>query len=232
MARPRRSARARPRGVRRMVPREKRAVPRAASRTARAAAPLTVVPVTAARWSDLERLFGPNGGCAGCWCMWFRQSSSDFRARHGESNRRALKRLVEGDVAPGVLAYRGGEPVGWCAVAPREQYVRVLRSRTLAPVDERPAWAVTCFYVRPGERRGGLMRPLLEAAVRHARAHGARLIEGYAIDPVTRVISNSEAYHGLASTFRACGFREAARRSPNRPIMRLDAAPATRSRRG
>jgi len=185
-----------------------------------------VSPATAARWSDLERLFGRNGGCAGCWCMWFRQSSAEFRARHGESNRRALRALVGGAVAPGVIAYQGGEPVGWCAVAPRDHHPRILRSRILAPADERSAWAVTCFYIAPRLRGGGLGRPLLEAAVRHARAHGARLIEGYPIDPVTREVTNSEAYHGLVSTFRACGFREIERRSPNRPIMRLELARA------
>lgn len=161
--------------------------------------------------------------------MWFRISSSEFRARHGESNRRALRALVNQPVAPGVIAYLGGEPVGWCAVAPRDQYPRILRSRTLAPVDARPTWAVTCFYITPKLRRAGLGRPLLEAAVRHARAHGARLIEGYAIDPVTRAVTNNEAYHGLVSTFRACGFREVERRSPNRPIMRLELARAPRA---
>ena len=183
---------------------------------------VTMAMASAARWKDLEQLFGPNGGCAGCWCMWFRQGSQEFRARHGEGNRRALKRLTAAAVAPGVLAYRDGAPVGWCAVAPREQYPRILRSRPLAPVDERRAWSVTCFYITPKLRRGGLGRPLLEAAVKHARAHGARLIEGYPIDPVTRKITNSEAYHGLVSTFRACGFHEVERRSRNRPIMRLE----------
>lgn len=196
---------------------------------------VTVAKASAARWQDLERLFGPNGGCAGCWCMWFRQGGQEFRARHGEHNRRALKRLVAAAVAPGVIAYQEGAPVGWCAVAPREQYPRLLRSPTLAPVDERRAWSVTCFYITPKLRRGGLGRPLLEAAVKHARAHGARLIEGYPIDPVTRKVTNSEAYHGLVSTFRSCGFREVERRSPNRPIMRLElragARPAARMTR-
>jgi GNAT superfamily N-acetyltransferase len=191
-----------------------------------------VAKATEARWKDLEKLFGPNGACAGCWCMWFRQGSQEFRERHGDRNRRALKRLVAGAVAPGVIAYREGAPVGWCAVAPREQYPRVLRSRTLAPVDERPAWAVTCFYITPALRRGGLGRPLLEAAVRHARSHGARLIEGYPIDPVTRKITNNEAFHGLVSTFRARGFREVERRSPNRPIMRLELRAGTRRAAG
>jgi GNAT superfamily N-acetyltransferase len=190
-----------------------------------------ISPVTAARWKDLERLFGPNGGCAGCWCMWFRISSQEFRARHGEPNRRALRRLAGSAVAPGVIAYRDGEPAGWCAVAPRDQYARILRSRTLAPRDDRPAWAVTCFYIAPRLRRSRLGRPLLEAAVRHARRHGARLIEGYPIDPVTRQVTNSEAYHGLVSMFRACGFREAERRSPNRPIMRLELGAARRMAR-
>lgn len=193
-----------------------------------------MTPVSVSRWKDLEQLFGPNGGCAGCWCMWFRISSSEFRARHGEHNRRALRRLVGGATAPGVIAYQRGQPVGWCAVAPRDQYPRILRSRPLAPVDDRPAWAVTCFYIAPALRSAGVSRPLLEGAVKLARRHGARLIEGYPIDPVTRQITNSEAYHGLESTFRSCGFREVERRSPNRPIMRLEigAKRTSRVRRG
>ena len=185
---------------------------------------LAFAPLTSARWRDFERLFGQNGGCAGCWCMWFRQSSAEFRSRHGEGNRRALQKLVRSRQSVGVLAYVDGEPAGWCAVAPRERYPRVLRSKVLAPVDERPAWAVTCFYVGRKFRRAGLNGPLLPAAVSYALSKRARLIEGYPIDPVTREISNSEAYHGLLTTFRACGFREDARRSPNRPIVRLDAS--------
>jgi len=178
-------------------------------------------PLTPARWNDLTTLFGRNGACSGCWCMFFRQSGSEFNASHGAPNRAAFRRIVHSGRPTGVIAYVDGEPAGWCAVAPREDYPRLARSRILEPVDERPAWAVTCFFVKAGYRGLGLNPPLLEAAVGFASRHGARLIEGYPIDP-KRAISNMEGYHGLVSTFREAGFREVARRSPIRPIMRLE----------
>ena len=147
--------------------------------------------MTPARWSDLERLFGPNGACSGCWCMFFRQSSEEYRTGHGEPNRRAFRRIVSAGRPAGVIAYADGEPAAWCAVAPRDDYPRIARSRILEPVDERPAWAVTCFFVRTGYRGLGLNTPLLAAAVEYAAKQGARLIVGYPLDP-KRKISNME----------------------------------------
>ena len=73
---------------------------------------ITIVPVTPGRWKDLVRLFGPRGACAGCWCMYFRLPRSEFDRRVGDSNRRALQRLVAGGRKPGLLAYLDGEPAG------------------------------------------------------------------------------------------------------------------------
>ena len=39
-----------------------------------------VRPLTAERWADFEKLFGPRGAYAGCWCMWPRLRSKDFNA--------------------------------------------------------------------------------------------------------------------------------------------------------
>jgi hypothetical protein len=50
-----------------------------------------VRPVTADRWPDLLDLFGPNGGYANCWCMWWRVPNREFEGRR---NRAALDRLV------------------------------------------------------------------------------------------------------------------------------------------
>src|SRR5690606_6077501 len=43
-------------------------------------------------------------------------------------------------------------------------------------------WAVTCFVTRAGFRKRGVSRALARAAVEHARAHGARAVEGYPIE--------------------------------------------------
>src|SRR5262245_6090411 len=100
----------------------------------------TFHPVTPARWPDLEKPFGERGACGGCWCMVWRLKRSEWVAGKGKSNRLALKTIVERDDRPGILAYAGGEPVGWISVAPREEFVALERSRILAPVDATPVW--------------------------------------------------------------------------------------------
>ena len=179
-----------------------------------------IVPVTAERWPDLETLFGPRGACAGCWCMWWRLPRKEFEARKGEGNREALRAIVASDAVPGLLAYVEGVPAGWCAIAPRDHYPGLARSRILSPVDERPVWSVTCFFIARSYRRRGLTVRLLLAAVEHARSRGAQVVEGYPHDAGEGELPPAFAWTGLAAAFRTAGFEEVARRSPKRPIMR------------
>jgi GNAT superfamily N-acetyltransferase len=177
--------------------------------------------LTPDRWADLERLFGARGACGGCWCMWWRLKRSEFEKQKGEGNKRAFRRIAASGEGPGVLAYQDGEPVGWCALAPRERYGVLERSRTLQPVDDQPVWSVTCFFIARQYRGQGLGKKLLRAAVRLARQRGARMIEGYPVVPRQGRLPDAFAWTGLPSIFEAAGFREAARRSPTRPIYRL-----------
>ncbi|HEX8451643.1 MAG TPA: GNAT family N-acetyltransferase [Longimicrobium sp.] len=177
-------------------------------------------PLTPDRWSDLERLFGARGACGGCWCMWWRLRRSEFDARKGEPNRRAFHEIVHSGAEPGILAYADGEPVGWCAVQPREAYPVLGRSRTLKPVDDQAVWSVTCFFVARGFRKRGVTTRLLRAAVEHARARGGRILEGYPIEPRKDHVPEAFAWTGFASAFKRAGFKEVARRSDTRPIMR------------
>jgi GNAT superfamily N-acetyltransferase len=110
--------------------------------------------------------------------------------------------------------------VGWCAVAPRAAYGGLARSRVLKPVDEEPVWSVTCFYVARDHRRRGITVGLLGAAAELAAKRGAKLIEGYPVEPKGGESPDAWVYTGLAGAFRKAGFREVARRSPTRPIMR------------
>jgi len=180
---------------------------------------MTVRPLTPSRWPDLVRLFGANGACAGCWCMWPRHTAAEFRRGKGAGNRRAFRRVVTAGPPPGVLGYVDGVPAGWCAVAPRDAYPRLDRSKVMARVDDEAVWSVSCFFVGRGFRRRGLSRPLLEGALALARRHGARVVEAYPNDLDARA-ADVFVWMGLAETFRAAGFEEVARRAPTRPIMR------------
>jgi GNAT superfamily N-acetyltransferase len=176
-------------------------------------------PLTPARGRDLVALFGPTGACAGCWCMWPRLRHADFQRGRGAANRRAFRRRVAAGPPPGVLAYVDGAPAGWCALAPRAEYPRLESSRVLAPADARPVWSVVCFFVARPHRGRGLSVALLEAAVAFAAGRGARIVEGYPVEPRART-ADAFVWTGLAATFRAAGFHEVARRSATRPIMR------------
>lgn len=191
---------------------------------------LTFRPLTPERWPDLEKLFGPRGACGGCWCMAWRLRRADFDAGKGDANRRAFHDLVAADAQPGVLAYAGAEAIGWCAVAPRADYPALARSGVLAPVDDCPVWSISCLYIaRPYRRRGVSVR-LLEAAVQFARRRGARVVEGYPIEPFADEVPAAFAWTGLVSAFRQAGFREVLWRSKARPIMRWEAGPRPRRR--
>jgi len=177
-------------------------------------------PLTPERWDDFSALFGPRGACAGCWCMWWRRGRKDYRAGQGEGNKRAMKALVDSGEIPGILSYVGGKPAGWCALAPRETYAALARSHILKPVDEKPVWSVTCFFIAKGHRRKGLSSKLLEAAVKFAASRGAKIVEGYPREPRKADEPEPFLYTGLASAFRKAGFKEVVRRSETRPIMR------------
>jgi len=182
---------------------------------------LRFLPVTRERWADLEALFGERGACGGCWCMLWRLTRSQFEKQKGDGNRRAMKRIVEAGEEPGLIAYAGDEPVGWCALAPRAAYPALERSRVLSPVDEQPVWSISCMFVARPHRRRGVSVALVRAAAEYARRRGARILEAYPVEPRQERAPDAFVWTGLASAFRRAGFRDVARRSPTRPIVRL-----------
>jgi GNAT superfamily N-acetyltransferase len=164
-----------------------------------------VLPVTPERWPDLVELFeqrGPRGGhrntpAYGCWCMWWRDRS----LAHGEPKKRAMAKLVRGGCEPGLLAYERDRPVGWVAVAPREEYTVLMRSPQYRPRDEdEDVWAVTCFVVDKPEQRRGVAAALLDAAVAHAFARGAVAVEAYPH------AAKGDDYMGGLELFERAGF--------------------------
>jgi len=183
-------------------------------------------PLTPDRWNDLVDLFGPErGASSGCWCMWPFLRAKDWQAMPREERRDALKDKVSDGPAPGLLAYRGNEVVGWIALGPRERYLRFQLGKTSKPLETdtaeelRLTHAVTCFFIRSGHRKDGLMARLLEAGVAHAHAAGAAYLDACPIES-DKPLQWGEGFVGIAPVFRRAGFEEIARRSPRRPLMR------------
>jgi len=151
--------------------------------------------------------------------MWWLLPRKQWTNQKGDGNRKAMRALVKGNRKPGLIAYANSEPVGWCAISPRERYVRLESSRILKPVDDQPVWSVTCFFVARPYRRRGVTVALLKAAADLARKNGAHILEGYPTEPI-KDQPDAFVYTGLASAFRKAGFVEVARRSATRPIYR------------
>jgi hypothetical protein len=185
--------------------------------------PLTFHPLTPERWQDFETLFGKNGACAGCWCMFWRLSRKEWTASQYEPNRQAMKAIVDSGEVPGIIAYRSNIPVGWVSVAPREKFISLQRSTVLAPVDGQPVWSIVCFYIPRAQRKQGLMPFLTKSALEYAHSQRARMVEAYPMDS-DQPISSLSAYMGIKSVLEKAGFKEVLRRSPNHPIMRCKIA--------
>ena len=180
----------------------------------------TIAPLDPDRWDDLENLLDRPGPHRGCWCLWWRMPHREFGATSGDQHRRRMRQIVRRGGRPGLLGYVDGEPVAWVSLGPRSDFAALESSRLLHRVDDKPVWSVVCFIVRRDQRRQGWMRRLLRAAAQYAAQHGATLLEGYPVECGDRRLTGDSGYTGIASTFRAEGFRELARPRPDRPIMR------------
>jgi GNAT superfamily N-acetyltransferase len=177
-------------------------------------------PATYDRWPDVQRLFGERGACGGCWCMAWRKPKAEFDRGKERANRASLRALLKKGPPPGILAYASGEPIGWCAVAPREVYVRLAGSRVLRPLDDQAVWSVSCFFVAKPYRRRGVSVELLKAAVGFVKQQGGTILEGYPVLSKKGSLPAVFAWTGTIAAFLTAGFHEMPRWSESRPIVR------------
>ena len=152
--------------------------------------------------------------------MAWRLKNSDFQKQKGEDNKNSIRKIIYSNEEPGILAYYENMAVGWCAVAPREKYIRLEKSKVLQRIDDKPVRSVSCFFVAKEFRRKGVSTELLKAAIEFCKSKGAKIIEAYPVVPYSENIPASFAWTGIPSAFEKAGFKEAARRSRTRPIMR------------
>jgi len=196
---------------------------------------LRIVPANRSNCEDLQTVFGPRGSAAICQCQRFKLAPREaFKSYPAEERALRLRAQTQcgqprATTTSGLVAYLGGEPVGWCAVEPRPAYEGLLRvyrvpweGRAEDKTDE-SIWAVTCIFARAGFRRRGIGYALAGAAVDFARERGARALEAYPM--LTRPgedITWGELHMGTLSMFAAAGFDEVNRPSHRRAVMRID----------
>ncbi len=184
---------------------------------------LTFQPLVPEHWNKFVTLFGERGACGGCWCMLWRTTNKEYELQKGNGNKQAMKTIIDSGRTPGIIAIYEHKAIGWCAIAPRTDYPALQRSRVLKPVDNRPCWSVSCLFINKLFRKMGVSTELISAATKYAQSQGAKIVEGYPVEPKTeKDIPPAFAWTGIPKAFMYAGFKEVARRSPARPIMRIE----------
>lgn len=178
-------------------------------------------PVTSDNPDDLARFSEQHGKFGYCSCMRWRLTSTEYKRSTKNDRIAELDHLARSDAPTGVLGYRRGEPIGWCAVAPRDSYRALERFRALPRLDDQPVWSVVCFFVDSTVRRSGVTLVLLRAAVEFAFSRAAQIVEGYPVEPGPRLYT----YMGSPATFHAAGFVDVTPAGQARTVMRYTATP-------
>jgi GNAT superfamily N-acetyltransferase len=180
-----------------------------------------IEPVTKKNWALFVKLFGEKGACGNCWCMYYRLGKTDFEAgKVEEGNKLAMKEIIWAGKPVGLLGLIDGQPIAWCAFAPREDYIKLEKSRVHKRIDNERVWSIPCFYIDKNFRRSGVSVLLLKGAISYAKKAGIKIIEAYPIIPTQNRLPDSFAWTGLYKSFERAGFEIADRTSKNRPMVR------------
>ncbi len=165
---------------------------------------------------------GEKGGCGNCWCMFFRLPYIDFQENKPDGNKKLMKKLVQKGKPVGLSAYLEDQPVGWIAMAPREDYMKIENSRTFKRMDDQPVWSITCFFIKKEFRHKGLSKQLIKGAVGFARKKRIKILEAYPAIPYAAKVPSPFLWVGVLSSFLNNGFTIVRQNSKSRAMVRRE----------
>jgi GNAT superfamily N-acetyltransferase len=193
---------------------------------------MRIIPVNQAPVATVEAFFAMAGYHRNCWCQRFKTGGREWYLDAASAEARPDRFRAQSQCGnpgarqtSGLVAILDGGVIGWCGVEPRRTYVRLGQAPWKGRNEDRAdpsVWAATCFVVHKDFRRRRITYALARAAVDHARASGARAIEGYPMitTPGTE-ITWGELHVGSRNIFAAAGLTEISRPSKRRVVMRL-----------
>jgi len=174
----------------------------------------SIKPLSAPTWNALAELFREGGDPRWCWCQHWRLRSKDMASAKVPGLRERLHAQALSSQPPGLVAFDGDRAVGWVSLGPRADFERIVRSRVIPTIDDRPVWSIVCFAVSESARGRGVARALLDAAIDHARKRGADALEAYPVaTDADEPIHPDAAFTGMLPMFERAGFRIVAARA-------------------
>lgn len=189
-------------------------------------AEFTWLPANEATIEDVETVFATSGAHK-CRCQGLKVAGWIWRdTTQDERDAALVEQTACGTPGPtsGLIGYVDGEPAGWVAVEPRDNYPRIWSRKQpwmRADPDLEGVWSVTCFVVRSGWRKEGLTYRLATATVEYGEQVGARILEGYPIEPAPgKTVIWDEASVGLLQVFLDAGYEAVAPPTMRRRVVR------------
>jgi len=178
--------------------------------------------LSAGNWKQFETLMGEKGGCGNCWCMYFRLPYKTFQENKPAGNKKMMKQLVNKGMPQGLIASMDKQPVGWIAIAPREDYLNLENSRVFKPIDDKLVWSITCFFIKKEFRHQGLSQQLIKGAVDFAKKKKIKTLEAYPAIPYAEKVPHPFLWVGVLSTFIKNGFTIVRQTSKSRAMVRIE----------
>lgn len=179
-------------------------------------------PLTSSNWKKFETVMGEKGGCGNCWCMYFRLPYKTFQENKPDGNKRMMKELVKKGLPQGLIASVGKQPVGWIAIAPREDYMKLDNSRVFKRIDDNPVWSITCFFIKKEFRHQGLSQQMIRGAVAFAKKKKIKTLEAYPAIPYAEKVPHPFLWVGVLSAFIKNGFKIVRQHSKSRAMVRIE----------
>jgi len=169
--------------------------------------PITILPLAPDRLNDFlaffeGEAFADNPKWGSCYCQFLHVDHNvvHWPSRSAEQNRGMACERICSQRMQGYLAYRDGQPIGWCNAGPRG---------LMAAFDDEPdpdaaaIGQIGCFVVAKAHRRSGVAAQLLQAACAGLKAQGLRLAEA---SPITDAASDAQNHFGPLRMFLDAGF--------------------------
>ena len=183
---------------------------------------LSLEPLTMNNWKQFEELMGEKGGCGNCWCMLFRLPYKEFQANKPDGNKKLMQEIVCKSGHTGLIALYKKDPIGWIAFAPREEYQKIEKSRTLKRIDDKPVWSITCFFIRKEFRRMGVSQMMIKKVIEFARTQHIHTLEAYPAVPYDGKVPPPFLWVGVLSAFLKNGFKIVRQSSKSRAMVRRE----------
>jgi len=183
---------------------------------------ITFEPLTKLNWNNFVQLFGSNGACGNCWCMYYRLRKAEYiEGKCADGNKDAMKEIVWEGKPAGILGLYEGQAIAWCAFAPREDFMKLENSRVHKRIDNEAVWSIPCFFIHKHFRKHGISVALLKGVIQYAKENGIKIIEAYPTIPTKEKLPDSFVWIGLYKVFERAGFKIVDRTSKNRPMVRF-----------